>query len=88
MKHPACTPNIMDAPDDEIVCWCVNVTKGQVCDAISRGYTTLDRLHAELGILQGDRCSEKSPRGRCCCHEVVAMLMQSTLCCTKKKSAD
>ena len=80
MKHPEFTPNIMDAPDDEVVCWCANVTKGQICEAIASGIHTLDRLHAELGILRGDQCTEKSPRGRCCCQEVVAMLAQSALC--------
>ncbi|MDD2500126.1 MAG: hypothetical protein PHN92_04825 [Geobacter sp.] len=80
MGHPAFTANIFDAPDDEIICWCANVTKGTVCDTIANGITTLDGLHTTLGILRGAQCAEKSPRGRCCCQEVVAILAQSALC--------
>jgi NAD(P)H-nitrite reductase large subunit len=80
MNNASFTPNIFDAPDDEIICWCTMVTKGQVCKAIADGFTTLDALHERLGILRGKQCAEKSPRGRCCCQEVVAMLTQSALC--------
>lgn len=85
MQHPSFTPNIMDAPDDEIVCWCVKVTKGQVCDAIAGGSTTLDTLHHQLGILRGKYCADVSPRGRCCCQEVVALLTHSALCRARRK---
>ncbi len=87
MQQKAFTPNIFDAPDDEVVCWCVGVTKRMICDAIADGITTLDGLHSHLGILRGTQCAEKSPRGRCCCQEVVAMLAQSALCRARQKEA-
>lgn len=87
MNHTSFTPNIMDAPDNEIVCWCVNVTKGQVCDAVSEGFTTLDALHQQLGILRGEHCSDVSPRGRCCCQEVVALLTHSALCRARRNGS-
>lgn len=85
MAHPAFTPNILEAPDEEIICWCANISKGRVCDAIAEGIDTLDQLHQELGILRGAQCAEKSPRGRCCCQEVVALLAQSALCRARRK---
>lgn len=87
MKHPSVTPNILDAPDDEIICWCANVSKGMVCDAIADGVDTLDKLHEQLGILRGTQCAEKSPRGRCCCQEVVALLTHSALCRARRRGA-
>lgn len=80
MGHHTFTSNILDAPDNEIICWCASITKGMVCDAIANGINTLDGLHKKLGILHGAQCAQKSPRGHCCCQEVVAVLAQSTLC--------
>lgn len=87
MEQPAFTPNILEAPDEEIICWCANISKGQVCDAIAEGVDTLDQLHQKLGILRGAQCAEKSPRGRCCCQEVVALLTHSALCRARRRGA-
>lgn len=80
MKQLSYTPNILEAPNDEIVCWCSGVTKQQICDAICAGATTLEQIHTMTGACRGTQCAERSPRGRCCCQQVVAMLAQSALC--------
>lgn len=76
--------NIFDAPDDEIVCWCLGVTKGQLCEAIHSGHDTLEKLQNKLGILQDHDCAQKSSLKRSCSREVVSMLMYNALCCQKK----
>ena len=47
--------------DDEIICQCQNITKGQVLEAIRRGATTLDgikhRVGTGMGVCQGSRCA-------------------------------
>jgi len=49
------------AEDDEIVCQCRNITKGQILDAIRRGATTVDgvkrRVGTGMGPCQGSRCA-------------------------------
>ena len=47
--------------DDEIICQCQNITKGQILEAIDRGATTLDgvkrRVGTGMGVCQGSRCA-------------------------------
>ena len=47
--------------DDQIICQCGNITKGQVLEAIRRGATTVDgvkhRVGTGMGPCQGSRCA-------------------------------
>lgn len=49
------------AEDDEIVCQCRNITKGQILEAIRRGAATVDgvkrRVGTGMGKCQGSRCA-------------------------------
>ena len=49
--------------DDEIVCQCEEITKGQILEAIRRGATTAEgikrRVGSGMGRCQGSRCTQK-----------------------------
>jgi len=51
----------ISAGDDQIVCQCGHITKGQILEAIRRGATTLDgvkrRVGTGMGKCQGSRCA-------------------------------
>lgn len=68
------TPNILDAPDDELVCYCGRVSKGRVRQAVAQGARTLPTLIKAVGACLEPRCEETNPRGRCCCKELAALL--------------
>lgn len=49
--------------NNEIVCYCSNVTKGQIVDAIHEGAKTLDDIKRMTGACTIGRCAELNPKG-------------------------
>jgi len=47
---------------NEIICFCSNVTKGQIVQAISDGAKTLDDIRKSTGACTVGRCKELSPK--------------------------
>lgn len=58
------TEDILNAPDEEYVCWCSGVSKGDVLRAARHGARTLDHIRAATGACLAGRCRERNPRGR------------------------
>ncbi len=58
------TSDIRFASDDEYVCWCSCISKGEVLRAIQQGAKTIDDIRAVTGACTQERCAEKNPRGR------------------------
>lgn len=56
--------DILAAPDQEMVCFCAGVSKGEVLAAMDRGAETLAEVKAATGACRSGRCAELSPRGR------------------------
>ncbi len=50
--------------DHETVCFCSNVTAGDIRRAKSEGARTLDDIRRMTGACTIGRCKELSPRGR------------------------
>lgn len=67
------TPNILDAPEEELVCYCSKVSKGDILLAIRHGAATLAGIKAITGACAVGRCEELNPRGRCCSKEILAL---------------
>ena len=68
------TENVLNAPDDETICWCSQVTKGAILAEKRRGAKTLDDVRATTKACTVGRCKEFSPRGRCCSREIRLLL--------------
>lgn len=70
------TENILEAPDDELVCWCAGVPAGAIRAAVANGARTMDDIRTVTGAcIKGD-CKKYNPRGRCCSVEIVQFLPQ------------
>lgn len=58
------TENILRAPDSELVCWCADVSKGEIRQQIAAGAQTLEDIRrTTAACMQGD-CRKNNPRGR------------------------
>ncbi|MHB8122321.1 MAG: (2Fe-2S)-binding protein [Desulfuromonadaceae bacterium] len=72
------TENILDAPLDEIVCWCNSVSKRSILDATRNGARDIDDIRRMTGACTQGRCKDLSPRGRCCSKEIKLLLEAET----------
>ena len=79
MRPDSFTPDILDAPDDEFVCWCSRVNKETILAAKAWGAATLEQIRVMTGACTVGRCKELSPRGRCCSMEIEALLDDKTI---------
>lgn len=52
--------------NDEVVCYCSNVTKGQIVAALEQGAKTISDVRKATGACTVGKCKEMSPRGTCC----------------------
>ena len=68
------TINVLEAPLDEIVCWCSHVSKQSILDAIQNGARSMDDIRRMTGACMVGRCKELSPHGRCCSIEIRMLL--------------
>lgn len=58
-----------------MVCYCANVTKGQIIQSIEEGCSTLEQLRRTIGVCPEENdCATNNPNGRCCAPEVMALL--------------
>lgn len=50
--------------NEEIVCYCSNVTKGQIIDALEHGAKSLSDIRKMTGACTIGQCKTLSPRGK------------------------
>ncbi|MDR0198522.1 MAG: (2Fe-2S)-binding protein [Methanomassiliicoccaceae archaeon] len=62
---------------DEIICYCSNVTRRQIVDAIGNGAKTLQDIRDMTGACTVGRCKELSPKKRCCSGDIVKILNEN-----------
>lgn len=74
MPSQSFTENVLEAPDDEIICWCNRVTKGTILSAIKHGATSLEEIRLATKACTVGHCKELNPRGRCCSKEIKLLL--------------
>ncbi len=60
--------------NQEIVCYCSNVTKGQIIEAMDNGARTLADIRKMTGACTKGRCKELSPRGKCCSPVIMEVI--------------
>jgi NAD(P)H-nitrite reductase large subunit len=51
---------------DEIICWCSNVTRADIENAMDEGAKTLDDIKEMTGACTICKCKEMNPKHRCC----------------------
>ena len=58
----------------EIVCYCNNVTKGQIIEAMDQGARTLSDVRKMTGACTNGNCKVLSPRKTCCSPIIKAVI--------------
>jgi NAD(P)H-nitrite reductase large subunit len=58
------TEDILEAPLNEMVCYCSNVSKGRILAAIQEGARSLEAIKTATGACSMGKCKELSPRKR------------------------
>ena len=73
----------------KIICYCKNVTKAEIEQAIEKGAKTLGDIQNMTGACTGGQCKELNPLGRCCSEDIKIILNDnkskgnSHCCCTE-----
>lgn len=63
---------------DDIICYCKNVTRRTIIEAIRAGARTLKDIQKTTGAATGTRCKELNPKGICCVGDVRKILKEET----------
>jgi len=63
---------------DEIICYCVGVTRNRIVQAVHNGAHTLKAIQESTGACTGNRCKEFNPKGRCCSGDILEIIRQET----------
>jgi len=59
---------------DNIICYCSNVSKDEIVQAIVNGAKTLDDIRKTTKACTLGRCKELNPRKQCCSTEIKKLL--------------
>ena len=70
--------NFKTAPDDTVVCYCGDVTLGEIRAAIKAGAKSVDDVREMTGACTGNRCEELNPKGGCCETDIEKILAAYT----------
>ena len=62
--------------DDQMVCYCSNVTRRQIEEAMDKGAATLADIREMTGACTKGNCKELSPTGKCCA-PVIMQIMEA-----------
>lgn len=60
----------------ELVCYCDNVTKGQILAAMEQGAKTLKDIKQMTGACTSCRCAELNPSGKCCAQDIALVMKE------------
>ena len=60
----------------ELVCYCDQVTKGQIIAAMEQGAKTLSDVKRMTGACTSCRCEELNPSGQCCARDIACVMKE------------
>lgn len=61
---------------DKIICYCDNVVKGQIWEAMEQGAKTLADIKRMTGACCSCKCAERNPSGKCCAQDIAAVMKE------------
>lgn len=73
-SDPALKDYWQRAADDELVCYCGQVSKGVIVRAIMLGAYTIPVIKVMTGACSGRDCQTLNPRGRCCAEDIKCLI--------------
>ncbi|MEF9839912.1 MAG: (2Fe-2S)-binding protein [Lachnospiraceae bacterium] len=65
--------------DQEIVCYCDHVTKGELINAMEQGAKTLADIKHMTGACCSCKCAELNPSGKCCAQDIALVMREHLL---------
>ena len=60
----------------ELVCYCDNVTKGEIIAALEQGAKTLADVKKMTGACTSCKCEENNPKKRCCSQDIAEVMTE------------
>lgn len=63
---------------EEIICYCSNVSRQEIIEAIEQGAKTLQDIRLKTNACTVGKCKELSPRKKCCSSEIMRILDENT----------
>nr|WP_312579702.1 (2Fe-2S)-binding protein [Sedimentibacter sp.] len=64
---------------DEIICYCSNVSRGKILEAIASGAKSLQDIRNMTGACTLGKCKELSPTKKCCSANIIKILNENTI---------
>jgi bacterioferritin-associated ferredoxin len=68
--------------DNEIICYCKNVSRDEIKAAINDGAKSLKDIQVKTGACTVNQCNELNPKGVCCSTDINAMLLDAPKKCS------
>lgn len=65
-----------DKSEEEIICYCSNVTKEQIITALENGAKNLNDIRRMTGACTKGKCKELSPRKTCCSPLILQIISE------------
>jgi len=62
--------------NDELVCWCKNIYKEPIINAIKDGATSLKEIKLKTTACTGDSCKVTNPKGVCCSKDINNLIKE------------
>jgi NAD(P)H-nitrite reductase large subunit len=64
----------LDANDSELVCYCIEVEKKTIIEAIKNGADTLSKIKESTKACTGSSCKDLNPSGKCCSKDIKNLI--------------
>lgn len=63
----------------EIICYCSNVNREKILEAIANGAKSLQDIRNMTGACTLGKCKELSPTKKCCSANIIKILNENTI---------
>ncbi|MEG0284384.1 MAG: (2Fe-2S)-binding protein [Erysipelotrichales bacterium] len=60
--------------EDVMICYCSNVSKKDIIEAIDKGAKTIDDIREMTSACTISNCIEMNPKKRCCSSDIIEVL--------------
>ena len=64
---------------NEIICYCSNVNREKILEAIANGAKSLQDIRDMTGACTLGKCKELSPTKKCCSTNIIKILNENTI---------
>lgn len=68
--------------ENEIICYCKNVSRVEIETAIQNGAKSLTDIQQITGACTGNQCKEMNPKGVCCAFDILPMFPKAPKQCS------